>query len=175
MITASASDAAAMSSPSPGRSGKVGIINQSTEAGWLPQIGGYKYLLTILVVAVLTVLVYVYLNYSKHGYEIAVVGESERTARYVGIKVGKVIVRTMLLSGALRRSLSQMVGVVEAISLGNFQRRGTHLIHLAQAVIDHRVHTPGHTQAPRGVQVRRQVLGGSDIFARQDARSGKIL
>lgn len=86
---------------SPKGSGKVGIINQSTEAGWLPQIGGYKYLLTILVVAVLTVLVYVYLNYSKHGYEISVVGESERTARYVGIKVGKVIVRTMLLSGAL--------------------------------------------------------------------------
>ena len=86
---------------SPKGSGKVGIINQSTEAGWLPQIGGYKYLLAILVVAVLTVLVYVYLNYSKHGYEISVVGESERTARYVGIKVGKVIVRTMLLSGAL--------------------------------------------------------------------------
>ena len=61
---------------SPKGSGKVGIINQSTEAGWLPQIGGYKYLLTILVVAVLTVLVYIYLNYSKHGYEISVVGES---------------------------------------------------------------------------------------------------
>ena len=51
--------------------------------------------------AVLTVLMYFYLNRSKHGYEIAVVGESERTASYVGIKVGKVIVRTMLLSGAL--------------------------------------------------------------------------
>ena len=49
----------------------------------------------------MTLLMYVYLNYSKHGYEISVVGESERTARYVGIKVGKVIVRTMLLSGAL--------------------------------------------------------------------------
>ena len=44
---------------------------------------------------------YIYLNYSKHGYEIAVVGESERTARYVGIKVEKVIIRTMLLSGAV--------------------------------------------------------------------------
>ena len=86
---------------SPKGSGQVGIINQSTEAGWLPQIGSYKYLLTILVVAVLTVLVHIYLKYSKHGYEISVVGESERTARYVGIKVGKVIVRTMLLSGAL--------------------------------------------------------------------------
>ena len=86
---------------SPKGSGKVGIINQSTEAGWLPQIGGYKYLLTILVVAVLTVLVYVYLNYSKHGYEIAVVGESQRTASYAGIKVERVIIRTMVLSGAI--------------------------------------------------------------------------
>ena len=49
----------------------------------------------------LTVAVYVYLNYSKHGYELSVVGESERTARYVGIKVEKVIIRTMLLSGAI--------------------------------------------------------------------------
>ena len=55
----------------------------------------------MLVVAVVCVLVYIYLNYSKHGYEIAVVGESERTARYVGIKVEKVIIRTMLLSGAI--------------------------------------------------------------------------
>ena len=86
---------------SPKGSGKVGIINQSTEAGWLPQIGGYKYLLTILVVAVLTVLVYVYLNYSKHGYELSVVGESENTAKYIGINVKKVIIRTMLISGAV--------------------------------------------------------------------------
>lgn len=86
---------------SPKGSGKVGIINQATELGWLPQIGNYKYLLNIIIVAVLTVGMYIYLNYSKHGYEIAVVGESERTARYVGIKVDKVIVRTMLLSGAI--------------------------------------------------------------------------
>mgnify|MGYP001080918110 CR=1 FL=1 len=85
----------------PKGAGKIGIINQGTEAGWLPVVGGQKYLLVILVVAVLTVFMYIYLNYSKHGYEISVVGESERTARYVGIKVGKVIVRTMLLSGAL--------------------------------------------------------------------------
>ena len=85
----------------PKGAGKIGIINQATEAGWLPQIGSYKYLLNVLVVAALTILMYIYLNYSKHGYEIAVVGESERTARYVGIKVEKVIIRTMLLSGAV--------------------------------------------------------------------------
>lgn len=85
----------------PKGSGKIGIINQSSNIGWLPQIGSYKYLLNILVVAVITVAMHIYLTYSKHGYEIAVVGESERTARYVGIKVEKVIIRTMLLSGAI--------------------------------------------------------------------------
>ena len=86
---------------SPKGSGKIGIINQTTEAGWLPVIGGQKYLLNILIVLVITVLMYVYLKYTKHGYEISVVGESERTARYVGIKVEKVIVRTLILSGAI--------------------------------------------------------------------------
>ncbi len=85
----------------PKGAGKIGIINQNTCAGWLPQIGSYKYLLNILIVAVLTVVMYFYLTRSKQGYEISVVGESERTARYVGIKVGKVIVRTMMLSGGL--------------------------------------------------------------------------
>lgn len=84
----------------PKGSGIIGIINQSTEAGWLPQLGN-KYLLVIIVAIVMTVLVYFYLNYTKHGYEIAVVGESERTARYIGIKVPRVIVRTMLFSGAI--------------------------------------------------------------------------
>ena len=85
----------------PKGAGKIGIINQNTETGWLPVIGGQKYLLVILVVAVLTVFMYIYLNYSKHGYEIAVVGESQRTASYAGIKVDRVIIRTMALSGAV--------------------------------------------------------------------------
>ncbi len=69
--------------------------------GNLPVLFGEKYLLNILVVAVLTVAVYVYLKYSKHGYEIIVVGESRNTARYIGINVKKVIIRTMLISGAV--------------------------------------------------------------------------
>ncbi len=85
----------------PKGSGKIGIINQSTEAGWLPQIGNYKYLLNILIVLALTVVINIYMKRSKHGYEIAVVGESERTARYVGIKVERVIIRTLALSGAI--------------------------------------------------------------------------
>ena len=85
----------------PKGAGKIGIINQDSQAGWLPTIGNQKYLLAILVVAVMTGLMYIYLNYSKQGYEIAVVGESRRTASYAGIKVDRVIIRTMALSGAL--------------------------------------------------------------------------
>lgn len=85
----------------PKGSGNIGIINQSSHAGWLPTIANQNYLLNVLVVLVLTVFMYVYLKYSKHGYELSVVGESENTARYIGVNVKKVILRTMALSGAI--------------------------------------------------------------------------
>lgn len=80
---------------------KIGIINPNTMAGWLPRIGNNQYLLNIIIIAVLTVVIFIYMRYTKHGYEISVVGESEATARYVGIKVKKVIIRTLVLSGAI--------------------------------------------------------------------------
>lgn len=85
----------------PSGSNVMGIINQGSKAGWLPEIFGQKYLLNIIIVALLTAVMFVYLKYSKHGYEISVVGESENTARYIGINVKKVILRTMALSGAV--------------------------------------------------------------------------
>ena len=85
----------------PSGSSVMGIINQSSKAGWLPELFGQKYLLNIIIVAVITVAMFIYLKYSKQGYEISVVGESENTARYIGINVKKVILRTMGLSGAI--------------------------------------------------------------------------
>ena len=82
-------------------SNTVGIINQQTRAGWFPALFGQQYLLNVILVLALTIFVYIYLRYSKHGYEISVVGESERTARYIGIDVRRVIIRTMMLSGAI--------------------------------------------------------------------------
>ena len=83
----------------PKGSGTIGVINNASEFGWI-QIGN-KYLLPIIVALVMTIAIYIYLHYTKHGYEIAVVGESERTARYIGIKVERVMMRTLLLSGGL--------------------------------------------------------------------------
>ena len=70
------------------------------ETGRLPGVGE-QYLLIIGIVLVLTVLLFIHLRYTQHGYETSVVGESVRTAQYVGINEKKVIIRTMILSGAL--------------------------------------------------------------------------
>ena len=82
-------------------SGSIGVINLDTEIGWLPVIGENEYLLNVIIVAVITVAMFIYLKYSKQGYEISVVGESKNTAKYIGINVKKVIIRTMLISGAI--------------------------------------------------------------------------
>lgn len=77
-----------------------GVLAPMSEYG-LPVLFGQSYLLNIIIVAVLTVLVYIYLKKTKHGYEISVVGESENTAKYIGINVRKVVIRTLVVSGAL--------------------------------------------------------------------------
>lgn len=68
-----------------------------------PRIPFGKFGLNVCVIFtfLIGILVYVYLKYTKHGYEIAVVGDSENTARYAGIRVPRIYVRTMALSGAL--------------------------------------------------------------------------
>jgi len=82
-------------------SNSVGIINPTTKSGWFPQIFGQVYTLNVIIVLTITVLMYIYLKYTKQGYEIAVVGESENTARYAAINVRHVIVRSMVISGAI--------------------------------------------------------------------------
>ncbi len=67
----------------------------------MPNIGGNVYILPIIIVVLLTAFMYVYLRFSKHGYEVAVVGESENTARYIGTGVKKVVIRTLILSGLI--------------------------------------------------------------------------
>ena len=84
-----------------GQASSLGTLNKATKAGWFPVIMGQRYTINIIVVIVLTFAMYAYLKFSKQGYEISVVGESENTARYAGINVRRVTVRTMLISGAI--------------------------------------------------------------------------
>lgn len=85
----------------PAGSNTVGIINSDSQKGWFPQLLGNPQLLSVMIVLLITVAMYIYMKYSKQGYEISVVGESENTAKYVGMNVNKVIIRTVMLSGAI--------------------------------------------------------------------------
>ena len=80
----------------PSGSSSLGKLN----VGKLPALG-HDYFLIILISFLLTVFLYIYLNHSKQGYEISVVGESIRTAQYSGMNVKKIIIRTMIVSGLL--------------------------------------------------------------------------
>lgn len=81
-------------------SGNIGLVNLLTRKAWIPDIGN-KYVLTIIVAAVLTLVMFIYMRFTKHGFEVALVGESVNTAKYVGINVKKVVIRTLLFSGVI--------------------------------------------------------------------------
>jgi simple sugar transport system permease protein len=82
-------------------SGIVGTLNADTQKGWFPPLFGQNYGLNVVLVLVLVVAVFLYLRYTKQGYEIAVVGGSSNTAKYAGINVPRVTVRTVTISGAI--------------------------------------------------------------------------
>jgi simple sugar transport system permease protein len=60
-----------------------------------------SYLLVVIIAIIITVLMWIYLKFSKHGYELTVVGESEKTSQYIGLNTKGVIVRTLVLCGFL--------------------------------------------------------------------------
>jgi simple sugar transport system permease protein len=68
-------------------------------AARLPEVFGVH--MGWIIAVLLVIAMFVYMRWTKHGYEIAVVGESENTARYSGMNVRRIIIRTMLLSGAI--------------------------------------------------------------------------
>lgn len=70
-------------------------------AGNLYSLAGNDSLFTVLVAAAVFITIFIYLRFRKAGYELEVVGESKRTARYIGINVDLVTIRTLAISGAL--------------------------------------------------------------------------
>ncbi len=97
------------------QSHSVGIINMNTNGGWFFSIAGKQYLLNVIIVIVISLVVYIYLKYSKHGFELSVVGESEATAKYAGINVKNTIIRTVLMSGGI----AGIAGFVEVAGMSH--------------------------------------------------------
>ena len=79
------------------------------DKGAIPEIGN-RYILPIATFLILAIAMFAYLKYSKQGYEISVVGESNNTAKYVGINTRRVIIRTMIISGAIAGLVGAVIG-----------------------------------------------------------------
>ena len=84
--------------PWEGRKGTqiVPFFDKST---YLPQVFGVQ--CGWIIALVLVVLIHIYMTKTKHGYEVAVIGDSLNTARYAGMNVNWIMMRTMILSGAI--------------------------------------------------------------------------
>lgn len=83
-----------------GKKESPGIINSDSNAGWFPVVLD-KYFLPIIIIIIITVIIYFYIKKTKHGYEIAVVGDSINTAKYVGMNTKLIIIRTLVVSGII--------------------------------------------------------------------------
>ena len=77
-----------------------GTFPESAFMAGIP-IGKFKLLWSVIIAIVLTAIIYVYLKYTKQGDEISVVGDSSATAKYAGMNVSKIVLRTMFISSAL--------------------------------------------------------------------------
>lgn len=84
------------------------------EGAMFPAIAtGGKFSLNVCVIFafVIGVIIYLYLKRTKQGYEISVVGDSAGTARYAGMKVNNIVLRTVFLSACL-------IGLAAAFKMG---------------------------------------------------------
>ena len=77
----------------------------------IPMGGKFALNICVILTFLIGAMMYVYLRYTKHGYEISVVGDSAGTARYAGMKVNAIVLRTVFLSAAL-------IGLAAAFKVG---------------------------------------------------------
>ncbi|MEG2395986.1 MAG: ABC transporter permease [Oscillospiraceae bacterium] len=100
------------SGPWQGTKGFASIAAYSSNV-LLPKVFGIH--IGWIIAIVVIILSFVYLKYTKSGYEISVVGESQATARYAGMNVKKIVIRTMFISGAI----CGLVGMIQSTGYDN--------------------------------------------------------
>ncbi len=74
-------------------------ISAFPKNAWMPTVLGYD--ATWIICIILTVALFIYFKFSKQGYEISVVGDSVNTAKYAGMNVKLITIRTMFISSAI--------------------------------------------------------------------------
>ncbi len=83
----------------------------------LPKIFGLH--IGVLLVPILVIGIYLFITYTKKGYEIRVIGENEATARYAGMPTSKIILGTLFVSGGICGvvGMIQVAGVNMTLSI----------------------------------------------------------
>ncbi|MBW1973050.1 MAG: ABC transporter permease [Deltaproteobacteria bacterium] len=90
------------------------------DAAWFPRYLGTRIHLGIFIVFIVTILIYILLNFTKLGYEIKVIGESELAARYANIKVTRNIFIVLMISGGIAglAGVGEVAGVYHRLQQG---------------------------------------------------------
>lgn len=88
-------------------------IANFTDNAILPDVFGVN--MGWIIAILLVIAMYIFMNYTKKGYEIAVLGESEKTAQYAGININKTIILAMIISGGL----CGLTGMIQASAVSN--------------------------------------------------------
>lgn len=88
-------------------------IANFTDNAILPKLFGVH--IGWLIALILVVVIYYFINHTKIGYEIQVLGESENTAKYAGMNVRKIILTAMIMSGAI----CGLTGMIQASAVNN--------------------------------------------------------
>lgn len=81
------------------------------ETAVLPSVFGVH--IGFIIALFLVVAIHIFMNYTKKGYEITVVGESVSTAKYAGMNISSIIIVSMLLSGGL----CGLTGMIQASAI----------------------------------------------------------
>lgn len=73
------------------------------KGAWMYQfeLFGAKIDISLIIAILFVIFTVVYFKFMKKGYEVSVVGDSQNTARYAGMNVSKIVIRTMFLSSAI--------------------------------------------------------------------------
>lgn len=77
----------------------------------IPLVGKFSLNICVPLAFLIGMLVHIYLKRSKQGYEISVVGDSTGTAHYAGMKVNRIVLRTVFFSACL-------IGLAAAFRVG---------------------------------------------------------
>ncbi len=87
------------------------------DAAWLPRLGTTRVHLGLVMALIAAVILSIVFRRSIWGYEIRVIGENERAARYAGINIRRNILLVMAVSGGLAgiAGMSEVTGIAHQL------------------------------------------------------------